>query len=259
MKLGDKVVVITGSGSGIGEAFARRFAAEGARVVVADRNGASVDRVSSGVGCAGIQADVTREEEVQAIANLAERTYGPVDVWFSNAGFDGPRREGDLRENADWELSWYLHVMSHVYAVRAVLPSMLKRGDGYLIQTASMVALATDPGNPAYAVTKHGALALAEWLAATYRPKGVKVSCFCPGPMLTPMLLAHQFPAYSPAMLIAKTPADIAEVLVHGIDAERFLIVESDPGTQQLAAKAGDYEKWIVDMSAVSAELTRKR
>lgn len=253
MKLRDKVVVVTGAGSGIGEAFAGRFAAEGAQVVVADRNGTAVERVSGEVGCAGIAADVTVEEEVRAVAGLAERTYGPVDVWFSNAGFDGPRREGDLRDNEDWQSSWSLHVMSHVYAARAVLPSMLERGSGYLIQTASIVALATDPGNPAYAVTKHGALALSEWLAVTYRPRGIKVSCFCPGPMLTPMLLAHGFPADSAPMLMARTPAEIAEVLVQGMDAERFLIAESDAGIQQLASKAADYERWIVDMSALAS------
>jgi NAD(P)-dependent dehydrogenase (short-subunit alcohol dehydrogenase family) len=253
MKLRDKVVVITGSGSGMGEAFAHRFAVEGAKVVVADRDPGAVERVSAALGCVGIAADVSREEDIESVVELAKRSYGDVDVWFSNAGFDGPRRPGDLRENADWEASWRLHVMSHVHAARAVLPSMIERGDGYLIQTASMVALATDPGNPAYAVTKHAALALAEWLALTYRPRGIKVSCFCPGPMLTPMLLSHGFPAEHPVMQMAVTPAAVAELLVQAIDSEQFLVVESDAGIQQLAAKVADYDRWVSAMSSLSS------
>jgi NAD(P)-dependent dehydrogenase (short-subunit alcohol dehydrogenase family) len=245
MKLRDKVVVITGSGGGIGEACAHRFTDEGAKVVVTDINPDGVDRVSRDIDTVGLAVDITVEDNVRAVADLARRTYGEIDIWFSNAGYAGPPLGGDISDDRLWDLSWRLHVMSHVYAAREVLPSMLSRGDGYLLQTASVVALALHPDKPAYSVTKHAALGLSEWLAATYRPKGIKVSCFCPGPMLTPMLLSDGVPADHPILQTAATPAEVADRLVGAIDTERFLILDSRLGQNLLTAKATDYEEWI--------------
>ena len=245
MKLRDKVVVVTGSGGGIGEAFARRFTAEGAKVVVTDIDSAAVERVSRDIGSVGAAGDITEESTIRAVADLARRTYGEIDIWFSNAGYAGPRQPGELQDEHIWDLSWQLHVMAHLRAAREVLPSMLDRGEGYLIQTASVVALATQPDKAAYTVTKHAALALAEWLAKTYGPRGVTVSCFCPGPMLTPMLLSNDFAPDHPVLKMAATPEEVAERLVHAIDEERFLILDSALGLESLAAKAADYEKWI--------------
>lgn len=249
MELRDKVVVITGSGGGIGEACARRFTAEGAKVVITDISPDGVERVSHDIGSVGLSGDITDPATVSAVADLARRTYGDIDIWFSNAGYAGPRQPADLQPDDIWELSWHLHVMSHVHAVREVLPAMLERGDGYLLQTASVVALAIQPDKAAYTVTKHAALALAEWLAATYRPKGIKVSCFCPGAMLTPMLLTNDFPPDHPMLKTAATPDQVADRLVHAIDAERFLILDSDVGMESLTAKASDYEKWVTDIA----------
>ncbi len=251
MLLRDKVVVITGSGGGIGEACARRFATEGAKVVVTDINSDAVARVSDSIGAVGLSGDITAEDTVRAVADLARRSYGEVDIWFSNAGYAGPPLAGDISDDRLWDLSWRLHTMSHVYAVRQVLPSMLERGDGYLLHTASVVALATHPDKAAYAVTKHAALAFSEWLALTYRPKGIKVSCFCPGPMLTPMLLSDGIPADHPIVHNAATPEQVAERLAGAIEAERFLILDSSLGTDSLSAKGTDYERWIDDMTAV--------
>lgn len=245
MKLRDKVVVVTGSGGGIGEAFAHRFTAEGAKVVVTDIDSAAVERVSREVGTVGLAGDITEEATIRAVANLARGTYGEIDIWFSNAGYSGPRQPGELQSEPIWDLSWQLHVLAHVRAAREVLPSMLDRGDGYLIQTASVVALATQPDKAAYSVTKHAALALAEWLAKSYGPQGIKVSCFCPGPMLTPMLLSNDFPPGHPVLKMAATPEEVADRLVRAIDDERFLIADSNIGLESLAAKATDYEKWI--------------
>jgi NAD(P)-dependent dehydrogenase (short-subunit alcohol dehydrogenase family) len=245
VKLNDKVVVITGSGGGIGEACARRFTDEGAKVVVTDVDPDGVERVTRDIGTVGLAADITAPDSVRAVAELARKTYGEVDIWFSNAGYAGPRQPGDVQGDKIWDLSWQLHVMAHVHAAREVLPAMLERGDGYLLQTASVVALATQPDKAAYTVTKHAALALAEWLATTYRSKGIKVSCFCPGPMLTPMLLSNEFPADHPMLKTAATPKQVAERLVQAIDAERFLILDSEIGSDSLTAKAADYEHWI--------------
>ena len=247
MKLRDKVVVVTGSGGGIGEAFARRFTAEGAKVVVTDIDGAGVERVATKIGSVGLPGDITAPETVSAVADLARRTYGEIDVWFSNAGYAGPRQPGEVQDDDVWDLSWDLHVMAHVRAAREVLPAMLERGDGYLLQTASVVALATQPDKAAYSVTKHAALALAEWLATSYRSRGIKVSCFCPGPMLTPMLLSNDFPDDHPVLKTAATPEQVADRLVAAIDAEQFLILDSDLGIDSLRAKASDYEQWITD------------
>ncbi|OBH54226.1 short-chain dehydrogenase [Mycobacterium mantenii] len=251
MKLRDKVVVITGSGGGIGEACARRFATEGAKVVVTDIHADGVNRVSDSIGTVGLTGDITTEDTVRAVAELARSTYGEVDIWFSNAGYAGPFLAGDIADDDLWRLSWQLHVMSHVYAARQMLPSMLQRGDGYLLQTASVVAMATHPDKAAYAVTKHAALAFSEWLALTYRARGIKVSCFCPGAMRTPMLMADGIPADHPAVRDAATPEDVADRLVGGIEAERFLIVDSTLGTDSLTAKGTDYERWIGDMTAI--------
>jgi short-subunit dehydrogenase len=126
---------------------------------------------------------------------------------------------------------------------------MLKRGEGYLLQTASVVALATQPDKAAYSVTKHAALALAEWLATSYGPKGIKVSCFCPGAMLTPMLLSNNIPADHSVLKTAAAPEAVADRLVKAIDEERFLILDSSVGLESLTAKANDYQQWILDSS----------
>lgn len=249
MKLQDKVVVITGSGGGIGAACAQRFAAEGAKVVVTDIDSDGVARISDLIRSVGLAGDITEEATVRDVAELARDTYGEVDIWFSNAGYAGPPVTDSFGDNRLWDLSWQLHVMSHLYAARQVLPSMLQRGEGYLLQTASVVAMAIHPNKAAYTVTKHAALALSEWLAMTYRPHGIKVSCFCPGPMRTPMLLSDGIPADHPVMQSAATPEDVADRLVAAIDAERFLILDSSMGTDSLSAKAADYEQWMCDMT----------
>jgi NAD(P)-dependent dehydrogenase (short-subunit alcohol dehydrogenase family) len=252
MKLNEKVVVVTGAGNGIGEAFARRFTSEGAKVVVTDIEPASLERVAKSIHSVGLAVDITVEDNVRAVAELARRTYGDIDIWFSNAGVSGPREPGQVQANDRWELGWNLHVMSHVYAAREVLPSMLERGDGYLLQTASIVALSAQIDKASYSVTKHAALAFSEWLAVAYRPQGVKVSCFCPGPMLTRMLLSNDFPPDHPILSSALTPDQVADLVVRGIDAERFLILDAEDATAPLAAKARNYDEWIAQMAPVA-------
>lgn len=252
MELRDKIVVITGAGNGIGEAFAHRFAAEGAKVVLGDIEADSVARVAAAVGGVGLAGDITVEADVVALADAARAAYGPVDVWFSNAGHSGPPQPADLQTNELWDMTWHLHVMSHVYAARAVLPSMIERGQGYLLQTASSVALSAQADKVTYSVTKHAALALAEWLAIHNRPKGIGVSCFCPGPMMTRMLRSNGFPEDHPAMTMAWTPEQVADLLVEGIRAERFLIqTHPELGAGSLAAKAADYDAWIDQMGPI--------
>jgi NAD(P)-dependent dehydrogenase (short-subunit alcohol dehydrogenase family) len=250
MELDGKVAVVTGSGNGIGEAIARRFAAEGARVVVTDIEPEAVARVASELGTVGLVADITVPANVRAVAELARKSYGEVDLWLSNAGVAGPRQPGELQDDSLWDLMWRLHVLSHLNAAREVLPSMIDRGDGYPLQTASSVALSTQPDKLAYSVTKHAALALSEWLAVQYRPLGVKVSCFCPGPMRTRMLLNNGFSPDHPALQQALTPEQVADVVTEGIAAERFLIVTRPGAEHALIEKGTDYDAWIAQASA---------
>jgi NAD(P)-dependent dehydrogenase (short-subunit alcohol dehydrogenase family) len=247
MQLDGKVAVVTGSGNGIGAAIARRFAAEGARVVVTDIEPEAVEQVAGEIGTVGLAADITEAGSVHAVAELARATYGEIDVWMSNAGLAGPGQPRDLQEDELWDTMWRLHVLAHRHAAREVLPSMVERGDGYLLATASSVALSTQPEKVAYSVTKHATLALCEWLAVQYRPLGVKVSAFCPGPMLTRMFLANNYPPGTPALAEALTPEQVADVVTKGIAAERFLITNK-PGVEHvLAVKGTDYDAWIGD------------
>ncbi|MGE3327660.1 MAG: SDR family oxidoreductase [Acidimicrobiia bacterium] len=245
MQLKDKVAVVTGSGNGIGEAIARRFVAEGAKVVITDIDADAVARVAASLGTVGLAVDITVEDNVKKVADLARSTYGEIDVWHSNAGYAGPPQPGDLQEDKYWDLEWKLHVLSHLYAAREVLPSMIERGDGYLLQTASVVSLSIQPDKAAYSVTKHAALALSEWLAVHNRPKGIKVSCFCPGPMLTNMLLSNGFPDDHPVLGMALTPDQVADVVTKGIAAERFIITTMADDEKVLIEKGTDYDAWL--------------
>lgn len=245
MELAGKVAVVTGSGNGMGEAIARRFAAAGAKVLVTDIEPDSVERVATELGTIGLAADITVESNVQRVAALAAERLGPVDVWHSNAGISGPRAASELQDDQIWDTMWRLHVMSHVYAARAVLPSMLARGDGYLLATASNTALSLQAEKLAYSVTKRGALALSEWLAVNFRPKGIKVSCFCPGAVLTRMLTGDALMSGSPALTNARTPEQVAEIVLQGIRDERFLIVTRPGEEEVLNEKATDYDGWI--------------
>jgi NAD(P)-dependent dehydrogenase (short-subunit alcohol dehydrogenase family) len=180
MDLLDTHVVVTGGAGGIGRALVRRFAAEGARaVVVADLDRDRVLSVAEEVDGLGVRVDVTSESDIRALVSRATSAHGPIDLFFSNAGVAGPR-SGPEASDEDWQASWEANVMSHVWAARALLPEMLARGEGYLVNTASAAGLLTQVSALPYSVTKHAAVALAEWLAINYGDAGIRVSCLCP-------------------------------------------------------------------------------
>lgn len=245
MNLSGKVAVVTGAANGLGEAVARRFASEGAKLVLTDIEVSSLNQVAADIDGVALSADMSVEANVQAVAELAMKTHGRIDVWISNAGMNGPRQPGNLQDNELWDSMWRLHVMSHVYAARAVLPDMLARGDGYLLATSSSIALATAIEKVAYSVTKHGLVALCEWLAATYRPKGIKVSCMCPGAIRTRIFLTNNFPEDSFAMRSSLSPEQAAELVIRGIESEKFLLLTHPENADALAEKATDYDRWI--------------
>jgi NAD(P)-dependent dehydrogenase (short-subunit alcohol dehydrogenase family) len=257
MELANSVVVVTGGGSGIGAALCRRFAAEGARgIVVADIDGVSAEKVAAEVDGLGITVDVASEADNQAMIGAAEDAYGPVDLLCLNAGI--ATGGGVDASNEDWERTWAVNVMSHVYGVRAVLSSMLERGSGCLLHTASAAGLLTNLGAAPYSVTKHAVVALAEWLAITYGDAGIRVSCLAPQFVDTPLLDDltgisdgfHQF-----AVDTSITADQVADAVVEGLGDDRFLILPHPEVGAYFVNKATDYERWLGGMRKLQRQL----
>jgi len=246
-----KVAVVTGGASGIGRAMCRRFVAEGTHgLVVVDRDADGVQAVAKDLGDAalGLTADVSVEADIVNVVEHTEEHFGPVDLFCSNAGIGG----GGGIEAPDevWESIWRINVVAHVYAARAVLPSMLARGEGYLLNTASAAGLLTNLGNAPYTATKHAALGLAEWLAITYGDRGIKVSCLCPQGVRTNMLLGTPGDLSTEVVLAqgAIEPEEVAESVVAGLRDERFLILPHPEVADYVRHKADDPDRWLRGM-----------
>ncbi|HEX7525916.1 MAG TPA: SDR family NAD(P)-dependent oxidoreductase [Gaiellaceae bacterium] len=245
MKVDGKHVVVTGGANGIGAAMARRFADEGARVVVADLDEAKLMAVAAETGGLGVPTDVRQEHQVAALVIAAEARYGPIDLFCSNAGIvvEG----GEDASDAVWERSIAVNVLAHIYAARLLVPRMTARGEGYLLNTASAAGLLTQIGSAPYAVTKHAAVALAEWLSITYGDQGLKVSVLCPQAVRTNMTAGtvEGGVAGVDGML---EPEDVASAVIDGLDAERFLILPHPVVADYFRRKADDYDRWLRGM-----------
>ena len=243
MDLAGRVAVVTGGAGGLGQAVCRRFAALGARVTVVDVAG-DVDGLAREIGGVGVVADAAAPDGVRAAIAATEAARGPVDLWFSNAGLGDA--DGLSRPEV-WDELWRVHVMAHLHASQALLPAMLDRGDGYLVSTASGAALTADPISAPYSVTKHAALALAEWLAMTYGGRGITVSCFCPFAIRTPMLAQAPDDADPAATGVegAISPEAAADALVAGLEAEEFLILSHPEALTYFRARADDHPRWL--------------
>ena len=254
MDLADKHAVITGAGSGIGAATAREFARLGAQVVVADINGDGAREVAAAIGGKAVVADVSKEADVNTLVLEAERHYGPVDVFFSNAGIATGGSPLDTPINV-WDEQWQVNLMAHVFAVRAVLPGMLERGAGYLLHTASMAGILTTHGNLTYAVTKHAVVGLAEWLAITYHDKGIRVSLLAPLGVNTPMLGSSPSGFASNAAGPIKEPEEVAQMVAEAVFEERFLILTDPIAQTWMDRKASDLERWLHGMRRLQAKI----
>jgi NAD(P)-dependent dehydrogenase (short-subunit alcohol dehydrogenase family) len=252
MNVSGKVVVVTGGASGIGRALCRRFAREGAAgVVVADLDadgaaGVAEEIAATGAAAVAVSTDVAVEADVVALVDKAVDTYGPIDLFCANAGIAVSGSVDAADE--EWQRIWDINVMAHVYSARAVLPAMLDRGEGYLLHTASAAGLLTNLGAAPYAVTKHAAVALAEWIAITYGDAGIKVSCLCPQGVRTNMLLGAGPEGEALLAATAIEPDDVAEAVVAGLEAERFLILPHPEVAEYFRRKAGDYDRWLAGM-----------
>jgi NAD(P)-dependent dehydrogenase (short-subunit alcohol dehydrogenase family) len=262
MELPGKVVVVTGGGSGIGRALCRRFAAEGsAAVVVADLAAGTAEETAAQITAAGgtslaVACDVAHEADIIALVDRATEAFGHIDLFCSNAGVG--TSGGVEASNEDWQRSWDVNLMAHVYAARAVLPQMLARGEGYLLTTASAAGLLTNLGTAPYTVTKHGAVALAEWLAITHGDAGIKVSCLCPQGVRTPMLL-EGLDQTAGAVVAAGgdllEPEQVADAVIAGLAAEQFLILPHPEVATYLEHKATDPDRWLKGMRKLQARV----
>ncbi len=259
MEVANKHIVVTGGAGGIGQALARRFAAEGARaVVVADRDvdGARALAESIGEGALAVGFDAGEDDSVRELIATASEANGTIDIFVSNAGVGGMGGGPEVPDDS-WDEAWRVNVMAHVWAARALLPEMLARGDGYLINTASAAGLLTQVSSLVYSVTKHAAVALAEWLAIEYADQGVRVSCICPQGVRTPMLERGMQEAAAAAALSAGgliEPEDVAETVIAGIREERFLILPHENVATFMARKGTDPERWIRGMRRLVRE-----
>lgn len=239
MDFNGRHVVITGGGSGIGAALVQRFAAERPRgIVVVDSDGIGARSVAVQAGGIAIKADIGYESEIRRVIAEAESYFGPVDVWVSNAGVVRPLGGPEIGD-AGWQRQWEIHVMSHVWAARALLPGMLGRDTGYLVNVASCAGLLTIPGAMPYTVTKHAAVALAESMAVVYGNTGVRFSCVCPGMVDTPMPsdVDHE-PAGRAARIASLTisATQAAEIIMRDLARDRFMIL-THPEETSAAAK----------------------
>jgi NAD(P)-dependent dehydrogenase (short-subunit alcohol dehydrogenase family) len=254
MDVRGKVVVVTGGGGGIGRALCRRFAADGARgVVVADIDESVARATAAEFDGLAVACDVANEADVIRLIDRTTRECGPIDLFCSNAGIC---LQGDVNTvNADWQRLWQVNVMAHVYAARAVLPGMLARGEGYLLQTASAAGLLTQLGSAPYSVTKHAAVGLAEWLAITYGPAGIKVSCLCPQGVRTAMLEQATGRIADHLRESALEPDAVADCVIAGLAAEQFLILPHPEVAEYFRHKADDYERWLRGMRRLQERL----
>jgi NAD(P)-dependent dehydrogenase (short-subunit alcohol dehydrogenase family) len=249
MHIKDRIIVVTGAASGIGRALALRFAKDGAKkVVCADLDGAGARAVAQEIAGLAIETNVAREADIKDLIERTEREAGPIHLFCSNAGigFSG----GAEASNEAWQTIWDVNVMAHVWAARHLVPLMTARGGGYLLNTASAAGLLSQIGSAPYAVTKHAAVGLAEWLAITHGDQGVRVSVLCPQAVRTAMTASNPDGVASINGMIE--PEAVAEACVRAIEAEEFLILPHPEVLDYMRRKTADYGRWIGGMQKLA-------
>ena len=254
MNFEDRVCIVTGGASGIGAATVRAFAKKGARVVVTDINAEGAAQVADEVGGLAIPCDVSSEEEINSLVAQTEKDLGAIDLFFNNAAV---ATGGDpLTTPIDtWHTQWDVNVMAHVYAIRAVLPGMLARGEGYLVHTASMAGILSSHGNLTYAATKHAVVGIAEWMSFTYHDQGIRVSLLAPLGVRTPMLGDPSAPFAASAVGPIKEPEEVADMVVAGVEAEQFLILTDPVAQTWMERKTSDLERWLSGMRRLQGKI----
>jgi NAD(P)-dependent dehydrogenase (short-subunit alcohol dehydrogenase family) len=246
-------VVVTGAGSGIGAALARRLAAEGGRVVVNDIDAAAAATVAASCGATALPGDAATEGGVAALIAMAREVLGEIDLFCANAGVARPG--GEQASEPDWDASWQVNVMAHVRAARLLLPGWLERGRGHLICTVSAAGLLTMLGSAPYSVTKHAALGFAEWLAATYAHRGITVQAICPQGVRTQMLTGASAAEKLILSDSAIAPEAVADAVMAGIADGRFLILPHPEVARMYAGRASDPDRWLAGMNKLQRKI----
>ena len=253
MELADKIVVVTGGASGIGREMCRRFVREGAKqVVVADLDGDGAEAVAAEIGGVAMAVDVREEAQIVNLIETTEKDIGPIDLFCSNAGI-GIGRGIDTSDEV-WQTIWEVNTMSHVWAARALVPLMIERGGGYFLSTASAAGLLSQIGSVTYAVTKHAAVSLAEWLSITYGDQGIKVSVLCPQAVRTAMTAGGPGVAGVDGMI---EPEVAVDAVVETLREERFLVLPHPEVAEYIKRKTSDYDRWLTGMRRLQAQYTR--
>ena len=262
MDLDGKTCVVTGAASGIGRALARRFHTAGAQVLVTDLDAAGADAVAAPLDAArpgsavAIGGDVSHEPDVVAAIDRARRAWGGVDLYWANAGV---AVGGDLETpDAVWDLAWGVNTKAHYYAARHLVPEWLERGEGYFCSTASAAGLLTQIGSAPYALTKHAAVAFAEWLAVTYGDRGLRVSCLCPQGVNTNLLAKGVASAGTRAVRIGGAvlePDEVAEACAVAVADERFLVLPHPEVLTYWQRKTSDVDRWLGGMRRLQARV----
>lgn len=274
MQVDGTVAIVTGAGGGIGAAIARALVAAGGRVVLTDIDAAPVmavadrinaDRINSesADGAVALAGDASSAEHIESAVRLAEDRFGPVDLYFANAGVSGA--PGLDASDADWSRTLDINLLAHVRAARRLVPEWLERGGGYFVGTASAAGLLTQLGSATYSVTKHAAVGFAEWLAATYGDQGVRVSCLCPMGVDTQLLRPATAPADGDEQLMQRavetagavlTADAVADTVLAALADERFLILPHPEVLEMYRHKGADYDRWLHGMQRFRRSLT---
>lgn len=250
-----KSVVITGAGSGIGAALARAFTAQGAKVCVADLNEKAAQDVAVAIGGLAVACDVRSESQIAELITKAESAFGQIDIFVSNAGLIRPQpTHAASATNEEWQLNWEVHVMSHVYASRQLLPKMIERGAGHLVNVASAAGLLNQIGDAAYSATKHAAVSFAESLTITHGDQGIDVSVVCPQYVATPLLDMSDNTVTEGSLLSAD---DAAKSILEGIAKKDFLILPHPQVAGYFKVRGADHPAWISGMKALRRKFFR--
>ncbi len=256
MKFDSAVIVVTGAGSGIGRALVEKFTSLAPSAVVAvDINLENAQATAEASGAVAMQADVACESDVKAVIEQVEADIGPIDLFCSNAGVMAG--EDEQSSNDEWQLCWDVNVMSHVFAARHLVPRMIARGGGTLLNTASAAGLLNQIGGAAYGVSKHAAVGFAEWLAMTYGHRGIKVALLCPQAVRTAMTVASDHEAIKAAASDGMMePEEIADIVVEHLERDAFLILTHDEVKTYMQRKTADYDRWVGGMNRLLQKLT---
>jgi NAD(P)-dependent dehydrogenase (short-subunit alcohol dehydrogenase family) len=258
MDLQDRHVVVTGAGRGIGAALARRFHAGGARVTIADLAGAEATAAEIGERALGVTADISSEAGNVELIRVAEEAFGPIDLFFANAGIGGGTDLESTSEEA-WDQVFDINVNAHRWAVKHLLPGWLAAGEGYFCSTASAAGLLVQIGSAPYTVTKRAAVAFAEWLSVTYGDRGVRVSCLCPQGVNTDMLRGSEQLGGGASVVrsagVVMEPEEVADIVADAIAEERFLILPHPQVHEFMRRKADDPDRWLAGMRKLQARV----